>query len=36
MQAAGKSRAEIQEALMHYDLQPQYKAANERVGQGYE
>ena len=36
MQAAGKSRAEIQEALMHYDLQPQYKAANERVVQGYE
>ncbi len=31
MEAEGKSRAEIQEALMHYDLQPQFKAANQRV-----
>lgn len=36
MQAEGKSRQEIQEALMHYDLQPKYKAPNERAGIGYE
>ncbi|AQW88123.1 fumarate reductase, flavoprotein subunit [Campylobacter pinnipediorum subsp. caledonicus] len=36
MQAEGKSRQEIQEALMHYELQPKYKAPNERAGIGYE
>ncbi len=36
MQAEGKSRQEIQDALMHYDLQPEYKAPNERAGKGYE
>ena len=36
MESAGKSRHEIQEALMHYELQPKYKAKNERVGVGYE
>ncbi|MCD8212889.1 MAG: fumarate reductase flavoprotein subunit [Campylobacter sp.] len=36
MQAEGKSRYEIQEALMHYELQPKYKAPNERAGIGYE
>ena len=32
----GKARHEIQDALMHYDLQPEYKALNERAGKGYE
>ena len=36
MQEAGKGRYEIQEALMHYDLQPEYKKPNERVGVGDE
>ncbi|WP_169754952.1 fumarate reductase flavoprotein subunit [Campylobacter curvus] len=36
MQAEGKGRYEIQEALMHYELQPKYKAPNERAGIGYE
>ena len=36
MESAGKSRHEIQDALMHYELQPKYKAKNERVGVGYE
>ncbi|MDD6161595.1 MAG: fumarate reductase flavoprotein subunit [Campylobacter sp.] len=36
MEALGKPRHEIQEALMHYDLQPEYKALNERAGKGYE
>lgn len=36
MQAEGKNRYEIQEALMHYDLQAKYKAPNERLGIGYE
>ena len=36
MEAEGKGRYEIQEALMHYDLQPKYKAPNERAGIGYE
>ncbi|MCR4942294.1 MAG: fumarate reductase flavoprotein subunit [Campylobacter sp.] len=36
MEAEGKSRQEIQDALMHYDLQDKYKAPNERVGKGYE
>ena len=36
LEAEGKPRHEIQEALMHYDLQPEYKALNERAGKGYE
>lgn len=36
MQSEGKSRQEIQDALMHYELQPKYKAPNERVGVGNE
>lgn len=28
----GKDRAEVQEKLMHYELQPEYKTKNERVG----
>lgn len=36
MEAAGKDRYEIQDALMHYELQDKYKAKNERVGIGYE
>ena len=36
MEDEGKPRHEIQEALMHYDLQPEYKALNERAGKGYE
>ena len=36
MEADGKPRHEIQDALMHYDLQPEYKALNERAGKGYE
>lgn len=36
MQAQNKGRYEIQEALMHYDLQDKYKKPNERVGVGNE
>lgn len=36
MQSEGKSRQEIQEALMHYELQPKFKEPNERVGIGNE
>ncbi|MCI6989712.1 MAG: fumarate reductase flavoprotein subunit [Campylobacter sp.] len=36
MTAEGKSRYEIQDALMHYELQPEYKAPNERIGVGNE
>ncbi len=36
LEAEGKSRLEIQDALMPFELQPQYKAPNERVGVGYE
>ena len=36
LEAEGKSRHEIQDALMHYELQPKYKALNERAGIGYE
>ncbi|MBN2964237.1 fumarate reductase flavoprotein subunit [Sulfurospirillum sp. T05] len=36
MEKAGKSRHEIQDALMPFELQPQFKALNERVGVGYE
>lgn len=32
MQKAGKDRYEIQDALMRFDLQPQYKAKNQRLG----
>ncbi len=32
MEAAGKDRIEIQTALMDFDLQPYYKAKNERFG----
>ncbi|WP_267523121.1 fumarate reductase flavoprotein subunit [Campylobacter sp. MG1] len=32
MEAEGKNRVEIQEALMPYELQPRFKAANERIG----
>ncbi|MDX1809565.1 MAG: fumarate reductase flavoprotein subunit [Sulfurospirillaceae bacterium] len=32
MEAAGKDRYEIQEALMEFELQPYYKAKNERFG----
>ncbi|NLC27388.1 MAG: fumarate reductase flavoprotein subunit, partial [Campylobacteraceae bacterium] len=36
MEAANKGRIAIQEALMPYELQPQFKAPNERVGVGHE
>lgn len=36
LSAAGKSRQEIQEALMHYELQPKFKQPNQRVGVGNE
>lgn len=36
MQNEGKGRYEIQDALMHYELQPEYKKPNERVGVGDE
>jgi fumarate reductase flavoprotein subunit len=36
MEAAGKSRLEIQDALMPFELQEKFKAPNERVGVGYE
>ncbi|MDO5046359.1 fumarate reductase flavoprotein subunit [Campylobacter sp.] len=36
MEAEGKGRYEIQDALMPYELQPKYKAPNERAGIGYE
>ncbi|MCV6606906.1 MAG: FAD-binding protein, partial [Campylobacterales bacterium] len=32
MEAEGKDRIEIQDALMSYNLQPKYKVRNERVG----
>lgn len=32
MKANGKDRYELQEALMTFDLQPQYKARNQRLG----
>ena len=32
MQKEGKDRYAIQEALMKFDLQPQYKAKNQRLG----
>ncbi|MBZ7980082.1 fumarate reductase flavoprotein subunit [Campylobacter sp. RM12642] len=36
LQAEGKSRAEIQDALMPYELQARFKAANQRIGVDYE
>ncbi|DAB31296.1 MAG TPA: fumarate reductase flavoprotein subunit, partial [Sulfurospirillum sp. UBA11407] len=33
MEAAGKDRHEIQEALMPFELQPYYKAKNQRFGE---
>ena len=32
MKKAGKDRIEIQDAILPYRLQPEYKALNERVG----
>ncbi len=32
MESSGKDRYEIQDALMHFELQPYYKAKNERFG----
>lgn len=32
LETAGKSRQEIQDALMHYELQSKFKQPNERVG----
>ncbi|EHS0586313.1 fumarate reductase flavoprotein subunit [Campylobacter coli] len=36
MEAKGKNRHEIQHALMPYELQPKYKALNQRIGVDYE
>ncbi|EPZ5771991.1 fumarate reductase flavoprotein subunit [Campylobacter jejuni] len=36
MEAEGKSRYEIQNALMPYELQAKYKAPNQRIGVDYE
>ena len=36
MEAEGKGRQEIQNAIMPYELQEKYKAPNERAGIGYE
>jgi fumarate reductase flavoprotein subunit len=36
MEAASKNRLEIQDALMPFELQPEFKVPNERVGVGYE
>ena len=36
MEAEGKNRHEIQHALMPYELQPKYKAPNQRIGVDYE
>ncbi|HEB8302008.1 TPA: fumarate reductase flavoprotein subunit [Campylobacter coli] len=36
MEAEGKNRHEIQHALMLYELQPKYKALNQRIGVDYE
>ena len=32
MKAKGKDRYEIQDALMNFELQPHYKAKNQRLG----
>ncbi|EAI9689095.1 fumarate reductase flavoprotein subunit [Campylobacter coli] len=36
MEAEGKNRHEIQHTLMPYELQPKYKALNQRIGVDYE
>lgn len=36
METEGKNRHEIQHALMPYELQPKYKALNQRIGVDYE
>ncbi len=36
MEKEGKTRQEIQDALMHFELQEKFKRPNERVGAGYE
>ncbi|MCH5336473.1 MAG: fumarate reductase flavoprotein subunit [Campylobacter sp.] len=36
MESEGKSRFDIQQALMPYELQPKYKALNQRIGVDYE
>ncbi|EAI4141489.1 fumarate reductase flavoprotein subunit [Campylobacter coli] len=36
MEVEGKNRHEIQHALMPYELQPKYKALNQRIGVDYE
>ena len=36
MEKEGKGRYEIQDALMHYELQAKYKAPNQKIGVGYE
>ncbi len=36
MEAEGKNRHEIQHDLMPYELQPKYKALNQRIGVDYE
>ncbi len=36
LEEEGKSRLEIQDALMHFELQPKFKAPNQRVGVDYE
>ncbi|ECL3821268.1 fumarate reductase flavoprotein subunit, partial [Campylobacter jejuni] len=36
MEAEGKGRYEIQNALMPYELQAKYKAPNQRIGVDYE
>ncbi|ECL9249661.1 fumarate reductase flavoprotein subunit [Campylobacter coli] len=36
MEAESKNRHEIQHALMPYELQPKYKALNQRIGVDYE
>ncbi|HEB9306250.1 TPA: fumarate reductase flavoprotein subunit [Campylobacter coli] len=36
MESEGKNRHEIQHALMPYELQPKYKALNQRIGVDYE
>jgi fumarate reductase flavoprotein subunit len=35
LEAQGKDRFEIQDALMHFELPENYKAKNERLGVGY-
>jgi fumarate reductase flavoprotein subunit len=35
LEAQGRDRFEIQDALMHFELPENYKAKNERLGVGY-